>query len=208
MVEFCFQSFTDVPKEQSEALVQKLKNLGIDEETDGKKVQQVIKELQENLTLEESRILDILRARRMLRHEDAVNIRYFTLDSIDGLVPLLERGSLGLREAGPVNANSSQLFSASFLKVDLPDIRTQRADSNSQMPLRESNGTSNGSGAGCGEEECIASTVTITAPVAKDTGAKGVTSKAATEAAPSSSIPPIGSDVGNGDGNKGTNGQK
>jgi hypothetical protein len=49
-----------------------------------------------NLTIEEERIAKRIRARKMMRMEDSLGIENFRTDVIDGLAPLLKRGSLGL----------------------------------------------------------------------------------------------------------------
>ena len=49
-----------------------------------------------SLTAEEQRILAHIRARRMMRTEDTMNIASFSTDVIDGLAARLERGRLGL----------------------------------------------------------------------------------------------------------------
>ncbi|KAI1416678.1 FAD/NAD(P)-binding domain-containing protein [Hypoxylon sp. FL1857] len=139
-VEFCFRSFADIPSEKKDALIQKLKGFGLDDVDEERKAT-AIDEIQKSLTPEESRILDVLRGRRMIRGEDSVNLVNLTLDSIDGLVPNLERGKLGLIKAIPVKANSAQLYSISYLRGGKPNIRTQRGDSTSMAPMeREQEG--------------------------------------------------------------------
>ncbi|KAI0839910.1 FAD/NAD(P)-binding domain-containing protein, partial [Hypoxylon sp. FL0890] len=127
-VEFCFRSFADVPAEKKDALIEKLKGLELEDVNDKEKSANVIEEIQKSLTPEESQILDVLRGRRMIRGEDSINLVNFTLDSIDGLVPNLKHGKLGLVKAKPVETNKAQLFSASYLRGGRPDIRTQRGD--------------------------------------------------------------------------------
>ncbi|KAI0101970.1 FAD/NAD(P)-binding domain-containing protein [Hypoxylon sp. NC0597] len=131
-VEFCFRSFADVPSEKKDALVEKLKRLGLEDNDDVEKSAIAIEEMQKSLTPEESRILDVLRGRRMIRAEDSINLVNFTLDSIDGLVPNLERGKLGLIKATPAKNNSTSLYSVSYLRGGRPDIRTQRGDKGSK----------------------------------------------------------------------------
>jgi hypothetical protein len=48
------------------------------------------------LTPDELLLLKNIRARQMLRMEDRLHIDNFAKDSIDGFVPYLERGNLGL----------------------------------------------------------------------------------------------------------------
>ncbi|KAF3068459.1 Tryptophan 2-halogenase [Daldinia childiae] len=132
-VEFCFRSLADIPPEQKDALIQKLKSLGIEGEVNDEENLRAIEEIEKSLTPEESQILNILRGRRMLRNEDSISLVNFTLDSIDGLAPNMERGKLGLVKAVPVKPNQAQLYSASFLRGDRPDIRTQRSDKASKV---------------------------------------------------------------------------
>ncbi|KAI1380237.1 FAD/NAD(P)-binding domain-containing protein [Hypoxylon crocopeplum] len=134
-VEFCFRSYADVPPKQKDSLIKKLKDLGVDGEADDEQSVRAIEEIQKSLTQEESRILDILRGRRMLRNEDAVNLQNFGRDSIDGLAPRMEHGKLGLAEALPVKTNPAQLYSIDFLRSDRPDIRTQREEPASKASL-------------------------------------------------------------------------
>ena len=50
----------------------------------------------EQLTEEEIKVLHTIRARQMLRTEDTLNLDNFRKDVIDGLMPSIEQGSLGL----------------------------------------------------------------------------------------------------------------
>lgn len=54
------------------------------------------------LSSEERRVLAHIRARRMMRTEDTINIDSFGADVIEGLVPRLRRGSLGLKRVGEI----------------------------------------------------------------------------------------------------------
>lgn len=58
-----------------------------------------VKMLEANLTEDETRILNTIRARQMLRSEDTMDIENFAADIIDGRRINLEHGSLGLAEA-------------------------------------------------------------------------------------------------------------
>ncbi|KAI0382242.1 FAD/NAD(P)-binding domain-containing protein [Hypomontagnella monticulosa] len=137
-IEFCFRAFTPVPEEQQDALIQKLQDLGMDGEVDDEKKERVIEEIQKSLTPDESRILDILRGRRMLRAEDAINLVSFTSDSIDGLAPNMVHGKLGLVKAEPEKMSEAQLYSVSFLRGHRPNITTKRGDKICQVPTQES----------------------------------------------------------------------
>lgn len=126
-VEFCFKAFTHISPKQKDVLIQKLKRLGIDAEADDEATLKAINEMDKDLTPEESQVLDILRSRRMIR-EDGFNMDSFTLDSIDGLGPNMERGKLGLVRADTAKLNKSQLYSTSFLEGKRPGIRAQKED--------------------------------------------------------------------------------
>lgn len=54
------------------------------------------KEFQVDLSPEEEKVVGHIRARQMMRTEDTINIASFGTDSINGMVPSLQRGSLGL----------------------------------------------------------------------------------------------------------------
>ena len=98
-VEFCFRAFAHVSFEKKEALVKKLKTLGHDADASDEANSMALEEIEKQLTPEEQQILVTLKARRMVRPEDSLNIENFLLDSIDGLAPRMERGNLGLQAA-------------------------------------------------------------------------------------------------------------
>ncbi|KAL8336460.1 hypothetical protein RB601_000326 [Gaeumannomyces tritici] len=98
-IEFCFRAFAHVSFEEKEALVAKLKSLGLDGDAHDEANSRALAELEEKLTPEERAILQTLKGRRMVRPEDILDIDNFALDSVDGLAPRLERGKLGLAPA-------------------------------------------------------------------------------------------------------------
>ncbi|KAM7194538.1 hypothetical protein V8F20_007894 [Naviculisporaceae sp. PSN 640] len=98
-IEFCFRAFAHVSFEEKEALVAKLKSLGIEGDATDDSNSKALAEIEEKLTPEEQAILKTLKGRRMVRPEDILDIENFTLDSVDGLAPRLERGKLGLAPA-------------------------------------------------------------------------------------------------------------
>ncbi|KAK4206968.1 hypothetical protein QBC37DRAFT_105079 [Rhypophila decipiens] len=98
-IEFCFRAFAHVSFEEKEALVAKLKSLGIEGDATDDSNSKALAEIEEKLTPEEQAILKTLKGRRMVRPEDILDIENFTLDSVDGLAPRLERGKLGLAQA-------------------------------------------------------------------------------------------------------------
>lgn len=113
-VEFCFRAFADVSFEEKEALVIKLKQLGLDGDANDEAHRQSFQELEKNLTAEELEILKTLKGRRMLRPEDSLHIDNFSLDSIDGMAPRLEHGKLGLNVVKRGEVKSTAFDSMTF----------------------------------------------------------------------------------------------
>ncbi|KAL6238481.1 hypothetical protein BDW75DRAFT_247227 [Aspergillus navahoensis] len=114
-VEFCFKAFAHVSFEEKEALVQKLKSLGHDGDAYDENNRKALEEIEKQLTPEEQTILKTLKGRRMVRPEDSLNIDNFTLDSIDGLAPRLEKGKLGLSTARKAEVKFTTHDPLSFL---------------------------------------------------------------------------------------------
>ncbi|PHH93312.1 hypothetical protein CDD83_7097 [Cordyceps sp. RAO-2017] len=121
-IEFCFKAFTHIAPEQKEALARKLKALGLDVVAEEATAKKMIEDIEKNLTSDEAQVLRVLRSRRMIR-EDNFNIDSFTLDSIDGLAPNLERGKLGLIKAEKTVPDRSQTYSTRI------SIGAEQADS-------------------------------------------------------------------------------
>ena len=104
-IDFCFGAFVPVSVEQKEAVIEKLKALGLNETTStDPKIKQEVEKLEANLSPDEMRILTTIRARQMIRSEDTMNINNFGIDAIDGLAPNMKRGDLGLVKAQAVSA--------------------------------------------------------------------------------------------------------
>ncbi|KAK4447398.1 tryptophan 2-halogenase [Podospora aff. communis PSN243] len=103
-LEFCFHAFENVTPDQRMAVLTKLESVKADPRTE-------TKEDLEKLTEDELAILRTIRARQMMRTEDAMNIKNFLDDVVEGYVPRLVRGQLGLRkrdeDAGPGVATST-----------------------------------------------------------------------------------------------------
>lgn len=94
-LDFCFNAFAQVSPDQRQAVLDKLESVKDDPTTE---TQQDL----EKLTDDELAILRTIRARQMMRSEDAMNIDTFSNDAIDGLLPRLVTGKLGLdREKEP-----------------------------------------------------------------------------------------------------------
>ena len=116
-LDFCLNAFERHDPEKRDAVMQKLKAAealqgsvesadGADQPAPTAEIEaQVVEKAQldiEELTPEELRILNTIRARRMMRMEDTMHIDNFGVDVIDGYRPLVKRGSLGLMKwTGP-----------------------------------------------------------------------------------------------------------
>ncbi|KJZ71345.1 hypothetical protein HIM_09281 [Hirsutella minnesotensis 3608] len=81
-----------------------------------------VESIEQHLTAEELQIIETLRSRRMIR-EDPFDIESFTLDTIDGLAPKLERGKLGLVKADKAKLDRAHFYSPPFLDGKDPGIR-------------------------------------------------------------------------------------
>lgn len=119
VLDFCFKAFTYVPPDKKEALFAKLDRLNIEEDD---VTQGSLDAVKEHLSPDEFQIVEILRSRRMIR-EDPFDVDSFTLDTIDGLAPNLERGRLGLVETKSSNLDANHFYSPSFLDGKVPGIR-------------------------------------------------------------------------------------
>lgn len=64
----------------------------------------IFAKLKRDLSDEEVRVLQYIRARQLLRMEDTMHLQGFSTDVIDGLAPVLERGFLTLQEAMPLGS--------------------------------------------------------------------------------------------------------
>lgn len=101
-VDFCFNAFRPVDEAEKKAVLKKLENVRLDHEAAtsdaSSKPKQTVEMLEASLTEDETRILNTIRGRQMLRSEDTINIENLAADVIDGKRINLERGSLGLVE--------------------------------------------------------------------------------------------------------------
>jgi hypothetical protein len=131
-VEFCFRAFAHVSFEEKEALVNKLKSLGHDGDAYDENNRKALDELEKQLTPEEQTILKTLKGRRMVRPEDPLNIDNFTLDSIDGLAPRLEKGKLGLTAAKKAELKFTTHDSLSFLNGEARAAKKTVANGHAQ----------------------------------------------------------------------------
>ena len=113
--ELCSKSFTPVKPHEKEALFAKLEALGFGESDQQTFTTEKLRDLPKNLTADELQALRILQTRR-LTIEDPFEMDSFTLDPINGMVPNLVRGSLGLVKADQGKIDKKSLFSLSFLR--------------------------------------------------------------------------------------------
>ena len=95
-VDFCMQAFKPAAQEQRDAVMAKVEKISGSKDV---VTAQHDEELRKALSPDELQILDTMRARKMVRQEDIVNIENFNNDAIDGLVPNMKTGELGLVKA-------------------------------------------------------------------------------------------------------------
>ena len=93
-LDFCLNAFKETDPGEREAVLKKVE--GIDAKVKEKGMA--------TLTEEETRVLNTIRARQMLRTEDILHINNFSADTIDGFAPNVKMGSLGLVKAIPAAA--------------------------------------------------------------------------------------------------------
>ncbi|KAF3483149.1 CrpH protein [Arthroderma uncinatum] len=91
-IDFCMQAFQNAGREEQDALMNKIKTVS-ETKNEG---ENVIQKLDASLSVDERRTLSTIQARQIIRSEDTMNIDNFSIDVIDGMVPNLKRGSLGL----------------------------------------------------------------------------------------------------------------
>ena len=94
-MDFCLEAYKETSPEQRKAVLDKVAcitegNAGVIDE----------KANLEKLTEDELKILNHIRAKQMLRFEDTLNLNHYGADAIDGLVPNLKTGKLGLVPEG------------------------------------------------------------------------------------------------------------
>lgn len=111
-VEFCFHAFEDVSPERRQAVLDKLDRVKANPDVE-------TKEDLEKLNEDELAILRTIRARQMMRTEDSMNIDSFSQDVIDGFVPRLIRGELGLKK---VMSRAAPTYSESLFESGLDEM--------------------------------------------------------------------------------------
>ncbi|KAJ5659678.1 FAD/NAD(P)-binding domain-containing protein [Penicillium longicatenatum] len=93
-IDFCMKAFHPAPKEQREAIFDKL---ATGSGASSGSANPTLSE--QTLSADEERILTTMRARNAIRTEDLIHIDNFSVDIVDGMVPHLKRGELGLIDA-------------------------------------------------------------------------------------------------------------
>lgn len=94
-VDFCLEAYKETSPEERKAVLDKVATIT----SDNKGVIDEKANL-EKLTEDELKILNHIRAKQMLRFEDTLNLNHYGADAIDGLVPNLKTGKLGLVPEG------------------------------------------------------------------------------------------------------------
>ncbi len=110
-VDFCLNAFEQHAPEKQQAVMKKMETAMLannaeaptppaSTETEAAVEQKAVVD-PEGLSPDELRILNTIRARQMLRREDTLSIDSFSNDSINGYVPIVKTGSLGLMKVAP-----------------------------------------------------------------------------------------------------------
>ncbi|KZF25346.1 FAD/NAD(P)-binding domain-containing protein [Xylona heveae TC161] len=110
-IDFCMKAFYPAPREQREVIFDKLSN---GSSAGGNPKKSAL--LEQTLSADEQRILTTMRARNAIRTEDLIHIDNFSVDIIDGMVPHLKHGDLGLIDVAhtqikPPTADTKQAVS-------------------------------------------------------------------------------------------------
>ncbi|KAM7212110.1 hypothetical protein V8F06_012510 [Rhypophila decipiens] len=111
-VDFCLRAYHQISPVDREAVLDKvaqIKNNNPDKEDS--------KEDLDKLTEEELTILRTIRARQMMRTEDTLNMDNFSKDVIEGLVPRLKLGELGLSAFDPREHDAAPRYKTSLMDV-------------------------------------------------------------------------------------------
>lgn len=98
-VDFCFKAFHPAGEEERKKVLKKLEAVSLEQEDatgNADKPKTTVQMLEANLSEDETRILNTIRARQMLKSEDIMNIESPGADVLDGRRINLKRGSLGL----------------------------------------------------------------------------------------------------------------
>ena len=108
-VDFCLNAFEHHAPEKQEQVLKKMETAmlasNVEAPASATKIEAAVEKKAvvdpEGLSPDEMRILNTIRARQMLRREDTLNIDNFSNDPINGWLPIVQRGSLGLQKVVP-----------------------------------------------------------------------------------------------------------
>lgn len=120
-MEFCLNAFEHHAPEKQEAVMKKMETAMLANNVEAPavvstmeaeaattkteaKVEQKAMVDPEGLSPDELRILNTIRARQMLRREDTLSIDSFSNNAINGWIPVVKRGNLGLHKVGGTSA--------------------------------------------------------------------------------------------------------
>lgn len=128
-LDFCLNAFEPVGTEETESVMKKLApNEDQVDSVNGSNEERIAQKAEvdpEGLNSDEMRILKSIRARQMLRRDDAMNLESFGADTIDGLAPIMKTGSLGLRRPmvenhirAPTNNPRVDMFTGAIKMID------------------------------------------------------------------------------------------
>ncbi len=119
-VDFCFSAFQPAAREEREAVLRKVEGISINDSGSAQAKTKQGVDLEASLSADELRILNTIRARQMIRSEDTINIDNFNTDTIDGMVPNLKRGALGLATPPPAQAKRPEVDVLALLTGEKP----------------------------------------------------------------------------------------
>ena len=104
-VDFCLEAYKETTPEQRQAVLDKVATINSDNKTGTIDDKANL----EQLTEDELKILNHIRAKQMLRFEDTLNLNHYGADAIDGLAPNLKTGALGLVPEGKVKLSKLEV---------------------------------------------------------------------------------------------------
>ncbi|CAF9915736.1 MAG: hypothetical protein HETSPECPRED_002570 [Heterodermia speciosa] len=103
-IDFCSNAWDGVKPQARAAVLQKMQSV-VDDARDSEADESLearLEAMKENLSVEEQRVMNYIRARQALRTEDSMHIDNFSTDVINGLAPNMRRGQLTLIKAVPL----------------------------------------------------------------------------------------------------------
>ncbi|KAL8926519.1 MAG: hypothetical protein Q9208_002846 [Pyrenodesmia sp. 3 TL-2023] len=106
-IAFCANAWDSVKPDERAAVLQKIRRvfnqyIGGNTPSKTQDAEAIFEKVRQNLSEEEMRVMNYIRARQSMRTEDTMHIKNFSTDVIDGFAPNVERGSLTLKKATPL----------------------------------------------------------------------------------------------------------